>query len=688
MSFMHLSGILVKKMNTNRYLAMVVFVLSLPFLPLFAQENSTIESQPQILFKHKELKESQVNRELLIKFNTAVLYLEQEKYLHAIALFKQSAQILKVPSYLNIAIAYYKLDSIKNAYLYFRKIYDFKELKFNDKYSYFSAAYYLYKITGDKEYIDEITKVAAQAKRLSDHEKLLVVDTLILQKKYKYALDMAKDIKTISKLKIALLHIKLRNYTEARNQLELAYNEAKGDEAKNKIIWFQLYNALKANNLVNITDKIIQIEERRRFFNTNKELPLELFFNKKRYTPKQYFDKITNFTLDRKIDFVYYFAPFIFEDYDTLGDSETKGFIIKNFDSIGELNTMIEYNAEFLKLVKLDPIKRVYKLQQMIDAKFDTVSYEYYNLALAYAQIYDYNNAYRYFKKAYQLERGNKLYAIMTFITLKKLNIAENQKFKDLLSQNILSDQGKYQFYAQYIYKMIEDPQLVVDPKKLDFKDEKSIFFRSLYFLNNIEKKGIVETEPLLLEFGKDPLVYLLKLAAKKENENDYAYISRIQDELPKVYNNNFLKGSMIITDFYLDTLWALGIFNSVNFEIENETEPSYLRTKAIKYLYNNQPKKAIELIEELQNKYKVRSIDSYYILAAAYFAANQKESAYITLSEIELLYNDRDAKFLSGIRLIQDMKLNSAVQYFIHTLEGKHIDFRLKNFDDFLESL
>ena len=672
----------------NRYIYWILIVSTLSYTSLFAKEDSTLESQPQILFKHKELQESQVNRELLIKFNTAVLYLEQEKFLHAIALFKQSAKLLKIPSYLNIAIAYYKLDSKKNAYLYFKKIYDFKDLQFNDKYSYFSAAYYLYKITGDKDYINEITKVAAKAKRLNDHEKLLVIDTLILQKKYQYALDMAKEIKTISKLKMALLYIKLRNYSEARGVLELAYNEAKGDSAKNEVIWLQLFNALKANDLVNITDKIVKIEERRRFFKTNKSLPLELFFNKNRYTSKQYFNKITKFTTDRKIDFIYYFAPFIFEDYDSLQSQETKGFVIKNVDSIAELNTIIDYNAKFLKLVKLDPIKRVAKLQEMLDKKFDSLSYEYYNLGLAYAQVYDFNNAYRYFKKAYQLERGNKLYAIMTFLTLKKLNIVENKTFKDLLSQNILNDNGKYQFYAQYIYKIIEDPEIIVSKKKLGFKDENSIFFRALYFLANVDEKGILASEPLLVEFEKDPLVYLLKLVAKKEKENKYVYISRIQDQLPKIYNNNFLQGSMIITDFYLDALFALGVFNKTDLDIVNENAPTYLRVQAIKNLYNGDPKKAIELVEEIQNSYKLQSIDSYYLLAAALFAAKQKESAHVTLSEIELLYNDRDAKFLSGIRLIQDMKLNSAVQYFLYRLEGKHIDFRLKNFDDFLESL
>ena len=66
------------------------------FLPivLFSLENKTIESQPQILFEHSNLEDKQERRELLLKFNTAVLYLEQEKYTHAIQLLKQSSKIL------------------------------------------------------------------------------------------------------------------------------------------------------------------------------------------------------------------------------------------------------------------------------------------------------------------------------------------------------------------------------------------------------------------------------------------------------------------------------------------------------------------------------------------------------------------------------------------------------------------
>ncbi|PIF04102.1 MAG: hypothetical protein CSA86_03135 [Arcobacter sp.] len=655
---------------------------------LFSAENKTVESQPQILFEHKKLQNKQEYRELLLKFNTAVLYLEQEKYTHAIQLLKQSAKILKVPSYLNIGIAYYKLKSNNNAYLYFKKIYDFKELQFKDKFSYFSAAYYLYKITNNKEYINEITKVSKKAKRLTEHEKLLVVDTLILQKNYEKALKMAVEIKNISQLKIAILCIKLRYYNKAKYYLEKAMENAQGDTAKNEVLWFELYRNIKANDIVNLRENILKIDERKRIFHTNKKLELELYFNKERFTAKEYFDKITNPSFDLKLDFVYYFAPFIFEDYDVININETDGFIIKNKDSIHELNMMIEYNSKFLEVIKQDPIKRVQTLQKMIDEKYDTKAYEYYNLGLCYAQIYDYNNAYKYFKKAYSLDHGNKLYSIMTLLTTKKFNVNEDKVFLEFLEKNILSNNGTYEYFGKYLYKIFLNTSLKIDKNKLSIKQEKSIFFRALYFIENINKDGIMKNSPLLVEYNKDPLVHLFNLVAREEKENDYLYISRIQDDIPKIYNDSFLQGSLIITDYYIDIVRALGVFNRTDFNIPNNKAPSYLRTKAIIHLYDGKPKETIKLIEYLQKEYKLQSIDSFYFLIAALFSSHQKELAYAILTEIEFLYKDKDAKFLSGIRMIQDMKLNSAPQYFRDKLKGKLIDIRLNKLDNFLEDL
>jgi tetratricopeptide (TPR) repeat protein len=122
-------------------------------LPLVAKETQLYESGPNVIFHYDHLSKKEKEIALQVDFNNAVFYLEQDQYLKAIKLFKRTATILKVPSFLNIGIAYYKLNSINNAYLYLKKIYDIKEAANFDTYSYLSASYYLYQITKDRKYI-------------------------------------------------------------------------------------------------------------------------------------------------------------------------------------------------------------------------------------------------------------------------------------------------------------------------------------------------------------------------------------------------------------------------------------------------------------------------------------------------------------------------------------------------------
>ncbi|MEA3288569.1 MAG: hypothetical protein U9Q04_00195 [Campylobacterota bacterium] len=652
------------------------------------KENKTLESQPQILFEYDTLLTAQQKRELLLKFNTAVLYMEQEKYKKAISLFKESSKLAKIASYLNIGIAYYKLNAHKNSYLYLKKIYDFKELIHRDKFSYFSSAFYLYKITNDLEYVNEITKVSTKAKHLTEYEKMLLVDVLIIQKRYKYALEMLQKVKHGSSLKKALLNIKLRDYVQSKIEFDKAYEEIGGDIQRNDILWLKVYRDLKANDLVNLNDNIVKIEKRKKIFDTNEKLPIELFFNKNKFTAKDYYDFITNFKEERKIDFIYYFIPFIFEDLDAMKIDEAKALIIKNQNNLTELNTMVKYNADFLKVIKLDPVRRVQVLQEMIDAKYDANAYEYYNLAISYAQVYDYNKAYKYFYKAYSLDHGNKLYSVMTLLTAKRIDHKIQKIEKEFIEQNLNSKKGSYNYLAKYVYKIIFENSLKLDPLTLTQTQKESIFFRALYFLENVKEKGILKTEPLLVEFDKDPLVNLLKTISRLEGENDYLYISRIQDKLPKVYNNTFITGSFVISDFYMDTLRAFGLFKRTDFNIDNNYNPSYLRTKAVVQLYNGNPNATIKIIEYIQKNYKLESTDSYYLLVAAFLSANKKELANVTLSELDLIYKDTDAKFLIGVKLIQDMRLGSLRQYFQYKLKGKLVDFRIKKFNEYMESL
>ncbi|MCK5294557.1 MAG: hypothetical protein KAJ49_07895 [Arcobacteraceae bacterium] len=627
---------------------------------------------------------------LQVDFNNAVLYLEQKKYLQAIRLFKKTAKILKIPSFLNIGIAYYKLDSINNAYLYLKKIYDVKEAASQDVYSYISSSYYLYLITNDRKYITTILDVVKtiKKKKISSHVKRLVADTYILLKEYEKAIRIIKTMKDKDLLKLALLYIKTKDYVMADINLQKAYENTKNDKMMNKILWLQVFRDLKANDTVKIQDHIDVIISRKKIFNANRKMPLKIYFNKDKYSSEQYFNRVVKFSQDRKIDMIFYFAPFIFVDKKEIYNDSSFGFVLKNQQNINSLDMMIEYNKKFIDIVKDDPIIRVNKLQKIVDEKYDTKSYEYYNLAVSYAQIDNFSSAYKYFKKAYDLNHANKLYSAMALISAKRADIDISKVIEKKISQNLLAKGGEYPYLGKYIYKLIYNPKYKLNPRKLTNISKRSIFLRALYFLEHINENGINEDEPLLKADVKDPLVFLFRELVKLKDESRYNYISRLQDTIPKVYNDYFLKGPLIITQYYIDLLKGLGIFDRVDFHIKGEISPTYLRTKALVQLYDGYPVQSIKILEHLQEKYNLNDKYTSYLIIASFLRANDYSNASATLGMLEFELNDNDAKFLNGVQLLQSLKLNSARRAFKNKYKGFLIDFKLEGFDDYLESL
>ncbi len=103
---------------------------------------------------------------------------------------------------------------------------------------------------------------------------------------------------------------------------------------------------------------------------------------------------------------------------------------------------MLEYNTKFIRLVKQEPIKRVNELKNRI--KTDSKAYIYYNLAVSYAQINEFTNAYKNFEKAYKLSPGNKLYSVMYLITANKASADMPDKQRAIIDKNIKDSRRLY----------------------------------------------------------------------------------------------------------------------------------------------------------------------------------------------------------------------------------------------------
>ncbi len=670
----------------------LLFILLFVFYTnLSAKSDQVYESQPNLLFKNKELLHIEQSVSLEVDFNNAVLHLENEQYLQAISLFKKTAKILKVPSFLNIGIAYYKLKSMNNAYLYLKKIYDFKEVAKEDSFSYISASFYLYLITNDRKYIATILSTVKKisTKQYTENVKRLLVDTHIILKDYHSALKILHTLKEEDSLKLGLLYLKINNFERASIYINSSLLTYSDPEMVNTILWLKMFVNLKSNNLAKIKDDVVTIQNRGNSFEANKKLPIKIFFNPKKYDSKEYFQRVTEFNPNRTIDMIFYFAPFIFVDNKEIYSDSTLGFVLKNQNNIEALDLMIDYNKQFVNIVKEDPIIRTMKLQEMVDAKMNVKSYEYYNLGLSYAQNFDFINGYKYFKRAYDLSRSNKLYGAMALICATRGEIKMPKPDIEKLKNNLLSNTGSYKYLGKYIYKLIYDSKYILDGKNVSEYDRKSIFLRGLDFLASMKKNKTMQgNEPLLGADMKDPMVFLFRSLVKKPTESHYKYIARLQDSLPKSYNDYFLKGPPLLTQYYIEIVKSLGIYKKIDFNIKNERTPSYLRTKAIVQLYDGFPRATAKIIEALQRDYKLNDIYTLDLLSAAYLSMGDESNALATIGELQFEYNDSNAKFLSGVQLLQNLKFNSASQLFTKKYDGFFIDFELKNLDNFLESL
>jgi len=644
--------------------------------------DDLIESQPEIIFQFQKLQKSQENLALQVDFNKAVLHLSKDEYEPAIELFKKTAQVLAIPSFLNLGIAYYKLGSIDNAVLYLNKIYENENNSKTDTFSYMSACYYLYQISKDNKYLDMIVKVSKKYKNLSEHTKRMLADTYIILKEYESALEVLNSMDYTMDLKKALIYIKLKDYEKAILFLRKAKEQNVNPNTLDKILWILSFAELKLNKLDQLKETLDSINERRNTFKANIELPLEIFFNQNKFTSKQYLDSVLKFDQDRKIDFIYYFAPFIFSDSQEIIYDTIKGFIYNQKENVINLEDMVDYNSKFLKIVKEDPIIRVTELKKMLTN--DTKSYIYYNLALSCAQINDFHNAFKFFEKAYKLNPGNKLYSAMYLITANRINL--KIKDKEYIETTIKNSNGLYSYFGKEIYKQFMNPQFTFADKPLNY--ENTIFYKALLFLSAMNENKPLLQEPLLDEYIKDPLTFLIRLVQRRENENDYSYYARLQDSIPLTLNNNFLEGPLIITRYYVDILKALGIFSKADLKIIGKNTPSYLRTKALRDLHFNLPDETIKTLEYLQNEYKLEDKYTMYLMVAALLDAGRYNDASIQISLIKAILNDPDADFLTAIQLIQELKIPSAKQFLNQPYLDSLIDFKLVGFDEYLESL
>ena len=595
---------------------------------------------------------------------------------------------------MNIIIIYYKQKDEKKAQEFFNKIYSKKTNLINQPYSFISSCYYLFEITKDDKYMLDLVTIFQNSKKLSEYNELItdikdailkeLANRYLMIEDYENALGALNAMSYSLDLKKAMILIKLNNFQKASTILKKIREEEKNSEILNKVLWISAYSSLKQNNFEDAQEILDLINDRKKDFNVNIQMPLEIFFNKDLYSYKDYYKSIMKFDEDRMYDFIYYFAPFVFSDSKEIIYDSVKGFIYGKAQSVENLENMVEYNTKFIRLVKQDSIKRVNELKNII--KTDSKAYIYYNLALSYAQINDFTNAYKNFEKAYKLSPGNKLYSVMYLITANKISADIPEKQRAILDKNIKDSGGLYSYFAKELYKLFVNSTYNVVEASQSY--EKTVFYKAIDFLKKMNNNENLSNHQLLEDYERDPFIYLLKLVQKNKNEDEYRYAARVQDAVTLKYNNNFLDSSLITSKYYIDILRAFGVFSRVDFNIDGNNNPSYLVTKAYSDLYLGNPFNSIETLKRLKDEFGYENRFTMYLSTASFLESLRPEEASIQISLIKAFYKDKDTDFLTAIQLLQNMNISSAKQFLVNKYNNPYIDFRIVGFEEFMLSL
>ncbi len=678
---------LFKMFFLNKFIYKIFLTILLISNILYA--NDILKSQPQIIFELDKLDELEVSNE----FNKAVLLFNKQRYKEAYDIFEKTKVVYEIPSLLNMAIILLKDNKKEEAITLFSEIYSKKSNLLNEPYAFIASCYYLFTLTSDDKYMIDLVTIFQNSDKLKNQSEIILnIKDIILEelanrylmvKDYDNALGALNAMSYSLDLKKALVYIKQNNLLRADIILKKLIDTQKDQNRLDEIYWFSVFVNLKLNKLDVVKEILEKINKRGSDYKVHINLPFEIYFNKDLYSSSDYLKSILKFDEERKLDYLYYFAPFVFSDSKELMYDTVKGMVSKDKSSLESLEAMFNYNINFIKAIRNDPFVRIDQLKNELNE--NSKAYNYYNLALAFAQIKDLSNAYKYFEKAYKLSPGNKLYAVMYLITSNKVSKSMDDKQKELIKERIKSSDGLYNYFAKELYSIYVD--ISFENKEEPYL-QTTLFFKALDFLKKLENNEYVAEHPLLIDWEKDSFIYLLKLVQQTKNEDDYKYFSRMQDTIPLKYNNNFLNSSLITSLYYIDILKALGIFSRADFYIPKESSPLYLLTDAYSSLYLGKANESINILNRLKNEYNIENRFTMYLLVASYLEAKRREEASIQITLIKAFYNDTDTDFLTAIQLIQTLNINAAIQFLNKAYDNQFISFDIIGFDEFMLSL
>jgi len=396
-------------------------------------------------------------------------------------------------------------------------------------------------------------------------------------------------------------------------------------------------------------------------------------------------------------DLFFYYAPYkVFNMNQTISYLK-KGIAGIPIGSIEESQTYLSKSATYsalnlkishaLKLALNGHIYLANKEFKKLIKKRDTSYILHYNLALTYAQLGDYKNAYTHFLRAYHLNPNDLksgIYALMALNKLKKTNKFLVSSIKEDLGDNTDLEDAMLAIVQNNTVKMAA----FIEKKE---KNTPTWIITKLVSKALLDRDYSYEALKLKSMYPKDIVSNLLYFYAINKNLpiNKLALNYQSQFFAQQLNMNDFYYGAKIVKEWYFKFAKISGLLNKVRLNLikqaakENFDLIPILKRVAFANLYTKHFEEAYVIYNDLINNKNVTDPNTLYHAAVAAIGANHHANA-VALMELAKLKNPSyyEARYGLGLLWQEANNLRAAsIQYakIPDSFESKFFDFNIK---------
>ena len=667
--------------------------------------NKEIEKISEKLKEQNIIKQDEIKR-LIKKAN--ILYQKGEKT-KALEILNKLSTYSEALSYYNLGVIKLEEKEYKEALKYFQKAIKNKE---NRALSAINSAYASLMLN-DKKLFDYYINLAyillPEIANLKNYPYYYAIVMYYMGYEFEAIPALMKDsiYKNKSATLLSAIYEYYNDFTKAqeieKNPFFKGVSLARIGEyslAKNYLSLSNKKEAQFALGLVNL--KLSNFKEASNIFKKFKEIiyPIKVYLKPSLFNIKEAQKEFKKNFLNSKEDFYdifFYYAP-----YKVFNINQTISYLKKGITGIpiGAIEEAKSYlkksatysglNIQTSKALKLAINGHIYlanKEFKKLVKKKDTSYILHYDLALTYAQLGDYKNAYKHFLRAYHLNPNDLtsgIYALMALGKMKKENkylltsIKEDLTNKTLLEKTMLAIiQDNTIIMADYIEKKEKDKPLWIITKLTSKALLNKDFSNEALKLKSIYPKDIVSN--LLYFYINNKDLPVNKIASKYQA----LFFS-------KSFNmSDFYYGADIVKNWYFTFGKIAGVLNNIRIDLikkvqkENFDIIPILKRLAFANLYTKHFEESYVIYNDLINNKYINDFNTLFQASISAIGANHHSNA-IALIELAKLKNPlfNEARFALGLLWQEANNLRAAtIQYskIPNGFKSKYFDFNIK---------